>query len=64
MKNMKNRLSDIFTNAWVGNATAKGLAEAMDDLNYTWGSEARVPFAEAAPDVVKEDKNYPVKLAA
>jgi len=64
MKNMKKRLNDIFTNAWVGKATAKGLAEAMEDLNYTWGSEAMGPFADAAPVAVKEDKNYPVKLAA
>ena len=64
MKNIQNRLSDIFTNAWVGKATVKGLAEAMDDLNYTWGSEGMGPFANTVPAVVKEDKTYPVKLAA
>jgi hypothetical protein len=64
MNNIKNWLKNIITNAWVGKATVAGLAEAMDDLNYTWGVEGLGPHAGAALAAAKDDKHYPVKLAA
>ncbi|MEN6473683.1 MAG: hypothetical protein ABFD81_06695 [Syntrophaceae bacterium] len=64
MKNIKNWLENIITNAWVGKATVKGLTEAMDDLNYAWGTEGMGPFTGTGLAVVKEDKHFPVKLAA
>lgn len=64
MKNIKNWLENIIATAWVGKATVKGLAEAMDDLNYTWGTEGMGPHAALAFANEKEDKRYPVKLAA
>lgn len=64
MKNIKNWLEHIITNAWVGKATVAGLAEAMDDLNYTWGTEGMGPHVAYAYTATKEDKRFPVKLAA
>jgi len=64
METMKKWLRNTITNAWIGKATKAGLVEAMDELYYTWGSEGMGPFAGAALVVTKEDKNYPVKLAA
>jgi len=61
---MRDWIETIITGAWIGKATVKGLAEAMDDLNYTWGTEGIGPQVAHAYAATKEDKRFPVKLAA
>jgi hypothetical protein len=62
---MKNRkVRNWFKNEWIGKATLAGLNEAMEDLDYTWGTHVNEGNRGRTLQLVKNENIHKVKLAA
>lgn len=59
-----NWIHKLLNTDWLGLATLAGLYEAMDDIGYTYGVSDHESNRDRTLNITKEEKDYPIKLAA